>query len=355
LKSDDLFNQRAFLLLLIAISLAFFWLLVPFLAAVFWALVLAILFQPVQRRLIQWMPKWPNFSALVALLTAVVVVLLPVWWVTRSVINEVINLYFDVQSGGFSAGDWIEQTYRSVPDSFHPWLQRAGIADLEEIKERVSQLAAQAVRVVGNQVVNVGQNTFVFVLDLSIMLYLLFFLLRDGNQLSDLIRRALPLANHQKDRFLGKLAMVVRATIKGNVAVALSQGALGGLIFWILGIQSPTLWGTVMAVLSLLPAVGAGLVWGPVAIYFAITGDIIQAVILGLYGVLVIGLVDNVLRPLLVGKDTRMPDYMVLISTLSGLTLFGISGFIAGPLIAALFLVAWDLFMTRDKQLALPD
>lgn len=149
---------------------------------------------------------------------------------------------------------------------------------------------------------------------------------------------------------MSKFATVVRATIKGNVVVAICQGALGGLIFWALGIASATLWGTVMAVLSLLPAVGAGLVWGPVAVYFLATGDVVKGVILGAYGVLVIGLVDNVLRPVLVGKDTRLPDYMVLLSTLGGLTMFGISGFIAGPLIAVLFLVAWDLFRVMNEE-----
>jgi predicted PurR-regulated permease PerM len=209
------------------------------------------------------------------------------------------------------------------------------------------------VRVVGNQAINVGQNTFLFVLSLSIMLYLLFFLLRDGASLSSLVRRGLPLTTNQKEQFLDKLATVVRATIKGNVAVAAVQGALGGLIFWILDIPSAILWGTLMAILSLLPAVGASLVWAPVAIYFLATGAVGDAIILTLFGVLVIGLVDNVLRPILVGKDTRLPDYLVLISTLGGLTLFGLSGFVAGPLIAALFMVAWDLFINMREQAAL--
>jgi predicted PurR-regulated permease PerM len=119
---------------------------------------------------------------------------------------------------------------------------------------------------------------------------------------------------------------------------------LGGLIFWILGIQGPVLWGVLMAFLSLLPAVGAGLIWLPVAIYFIATGGVWQGVILIAYGVFVIGLVDNVLRPILVGKDTKMPDYVVLISTLGGMALFGLTGFVIGPVIAALFIATWDLF-----------
>src|SRR5690606_21116170 len=131
--------------------------------------------------------------------------------------------------------------------------------------------------------------------------------------------------------------------------VAAVQGALGGLIYWILGMPAALLWGVAMAVLSLIPAVGAGLIWAPVAVYLFATGEAVSAVVLVLYGVLVIGLADNILRPILVGRDTRMPDWLVLLSTLGGLVLFGINGFVIGPLIAALFIVFWQIFC-RDFQ-----
>jgi predicted PurR-regulated permease PerM len=141
-----------------------------------------------------------------------------------------------------------------------------------------------------------------------------------------------------------KFTTVIRATVKGNVAVAAIQGALGGLIFYFLGIQGALLWGFMMAFLSLIPAVGAGLIWIPVAVYFLFTGAVWQGAVLIAFGVFVIGLVDNLLRPVLVGRDTKMPDYVVLISTLGGLVLFGLNGFVIGPVIAALFMSAWDLF-----------
>jgi predicted PurR-regulated permease PerM len=125
--------------------------------------------------------------------------------------------------------------------------------------------------------------------------------------------------------------------------VAIVQGALGGLMFWFLGIQAPVLWGVVMAFLSLVPALGTGLVWAPVAVYFLVTGAVWQGIVLIAYGVLVIGLVDNVLRPVLVGKDTKMPDYVVLITTLGGMAVFGLNGFVIGPLIAAMFIASWDI------------
>ena len=158
-----------------------------------------------------------------------------------------------------------------------------------------------------------------------------------------LLARDIPLAADHKRELFGKFATVIRATVKGNILVAMSQGALGGLIFAFLGIPGAVLWGVVMAVLSLLPAVGASLVWGPVALYFFSTGAIWQGAVLTAFGVLVIGLVDNILRPILVGKDTKMPDYLVLLSTLGGLAVFGLNGFVIGPVIAAMFMAVWGI------------
>ncbi|PYG96408.1 AI-2E family transporter, partial [Arthrobacter stackebrandtii] len=151
-----------------------------------------------------------------------------------------------------------------------------------------------------------------------------------------------------------KFNRVVRATVKGNVLVAITQGALGGFIFWVLDIPSALVWAVLMAFLSLLPAVGAGIVWAPVAAYFLLTGAILPGIILTAFGVLVIGLVDNVLRPILVGKDTRMPDYLILVSTLGGLAVFGLNGFVIGPLIAALFVSSWAIFAATKPQVQLP-
>jgi predicted PurR-regulated permease PerM len=176
------------------------------------------------------------------------------------------------------------------------------------------------------------------------MLYMVFFLLRDGGEIGRRVRRALPLDEAHKNLLLAKFTTVVRATVKGNIAVALVQGALGGFIFSVVGIQGVVLWGALMAFLSLLPAIGASIVWVPAALYFLATGELGKCAILVVFCVGVIGLVDNLLRPILVGKDTKMPDWVVLISTLGGMALFGINGFVIGPLVAALFMASWDIF-----------
>jgi predicted PurR-regulated permease PerM len=222
------------------------------------------------------------------------------------------------------------------------------------LRDRVARGALEGSQFLATKAFAIGQNTFEFVVGFFVMLYLLYFFLRDGPELVRTVRSAVPLAEGLKRRLQIKFTRVVRATVKGNIAVALVQGALGGLIFWVLGISSPLLWGVLMAFLSLLPAVGCGLVWGPVALYLLARGELWQGVTLILFGVLVIGLVDNLLRPILVGKDTRMPDYLVLISTLGGLTLFGLNGFVIGPLIAALFIASWDIYHSGSQAPRLP-
>src|SRR5690606_13538687 len=184
-----------------------------------------------------------------------------------------------------------------------------------------------------------------FILDFCLMLYLLFFLLREGKSLVELMVRALPMGDDRERMLFAKFAEVTRATVKGNMVVAIVQGSLGGIIFWILGIPGALLWAVVMAFCSLIPAVGAAIIWAPVAIYLLATGNYIQGIILVAFGAVVIGLVDNILRPILVGRDTKLPDYVVLLSTLGGLALFGINGFVIGPLIAALFFAFWGIFM----------
>jgi predicted PurR-regulated permease PerM len=158
------------------------------------------------------------------------------------------------------------------------------------------------------------------------------------------ITDAIPLRAEQKRALFSKFTIAIRAIVKGSIVVALVQGALGGLIFWLLGIRAPLLWAALMAVLSLLPVLGTGLVWGPVAVYFLATGAIWQGIVLIAFGVLVIGLVDNILRPILIGQDTKIPDYVVLISTLGGIAIFGANGFVIGPVIAAMFIAVWAVF-----------
>jgi len=343
-------HKRAFILLLIAVTAGFGLVLEEYAVAIFWGVVFAIVFAPLHRKLLTRMPNRPTLAALATLLISLVMVILPLSLIGLSLIKETSAIYDQVSSGNLSAGSYVEQVFNALPSWLTPWMEKLHLGTLDEIQTKLSNIALQASKLAATKAVGLGQNTLGFVVGFGVMLYLIFFLLRDGKELVARIWAATPLAPEHKRELATKFITVIRATVKGNLAVAAAQGALGGLIFWILGIQGAVLWAVVMAFLSLLPAVGAGLVWGPVAIYFLATGALTKGLILATYGVLVIGLVDNVLRPLLVGKDTKMPDYVVLISTLGGMALFGLSGFVLGPAIAALFMAAWELFTTMQEQ-----
>ncbi|NYT81073.1 AI-2E family transporter [Alcaligenaceae bacterium] len=348
---------RSFLFLLVAVTVAFIWVLLPFYGAIFWGAILAIIFQPLQRRLENRLKGRPNLCALISLFVIILIVILPVIFITGSLLQEGAVIYKRISSGELNLGAYFEQIMNALPASVHDTLTRFGVGDIFSLREKLSASALQGSKFLATQAVNVGQNTAQFLIGLGIMLYMLFFLLRDGVQLARQARHLIPLSEEHKQHLFRKFATVIKATVKGNVVVAATQGALGGLMFAFLGIQGALLWGVVMAFLSLLPAVGASLIWIPVAIYYLVTGAILQGVALTLFGVLVIGLIDNLLRPLLVGKDTKIPDYVILISTLGGLAVFGLNGFVIGPLFAALFIACWDLFpsaIRMNQQQSLP-
>jgi predicted PurR-regulated permease PerM len=339
-------EDKTFLLLVIAVSLAFAWILWPFFGAVFWATILAIMFAPLYRRLSRSMRYKSTLAALATVMIILMIVIMPLTLITALLLQEGFSVYERIQSGELNIGRYFQQVFGVLPPWVTVLLDRFGLTNLGVMQERLSSGLMKASQFLAAQALTIGQNTFDFIVNLFIVLYLLFFLLRDGDGLSKRIRDAIPLSAEQKRDLFNKFITVIRATVKGNIVVAVVQGALGGLIFGLLGVRAPVLWAVVMAFLSLLPAVGSAMIWVPVAIYFLVIGAMWQGIVLLVYGVLVIGLVDNVLRPILVGKDTKMPDYVVLIATLGGMAIFGLNGFVIGPVIAAMFIAAWDNFST---------
>ncbi len=342
--------RSVFLLLVATITVAFVWVLWPFLGAVFWGVVLALLFQPLHRRIRTRLRGHGNTAALLTLLLCLVIVILPMIMVGTSLVTEVTAFVQRAREGDFSLRDYVQHVMAALPPWVTEWLDRLGFSNLDILFDRISTGLLQGSQLLATRVLEFGQNTFQFLVQFVVMLYLLFFFLRDGQALATRIKHAIPLARAHTEDLLAKFATVVRATVKGSVVVAMVQGALGGLAFWALGIKGAVFWGVVMSILSLLPAVGAALVWAPVAIYLVSTGSVWQGLALTTWGVVVIGLSDNVLRPILVGKDTKLPDYVVLLTTLGGISLFGLTGFVIGPTIAALFIAVWDLFVQMREE-----
>lgn len=339
--------------MLVGVSIAFALLMKPFFGPIFWAIAIALIFYPVQQWLTRKLGPRRNLNAVITLLICIVIVVIPVLGLGAALITEGVGLYQKIQSGDIRPGEYIDQVNQSFP-AIQAFLGQFDI-NFAEFRDRAVNAFLGGSQFLGKQALGIGQNTFQFFLGLALMVYLAFFLIRDGQQLVELLIKALPLGDERERLLFAKFAEVTRATVKGNLLIAIIQGGLGGLIFWILGINGALLWGVVMAIFSLLPAVGATIVWIPAAIYLAAIGDVVPAVILSVYGMVIIGLADNVLRPILVGRDTKMPDYLVLLSTFGGLVMFGINGFVMGPLVAALFMAFWGIFIREFSEESRPD
>lgn len=329
-----------FFALLTAASLGFIGLLLPFFEPILWAVTLAILFRPVQNKLLTILNQnWAAFSTLLIILFAVII---PALFLFTAVAGEGISLYQAIASGEIDLSApliWLQSSLPSLVEHG----ENLGLS-IDEVKEKFSSSALHSSQWLVAHIFTFGQNTLRFTIMFFLMLYLLFFFLRDGGKMIDLIIEILPLGDERERYLLAKFAEVSRATIKGTLVVGIVQGALGGIMFALLGIPSAIFWGVIMTILSILPAIGAALIWLPAALYLIANGMLVQGIVLIAVGFLVIGMVDNVLRPILVGRDTKMPDYLILLSTLGGLTMIGISGFVLGPVIAAFFLTIWTMF-----------
>lgn len=336
------FQRASFIGLMILVTIAFIWLILPFYGALLWAVILAILFAPLNRLLTRRLGGRRNLAAALSLLACICIVVIPGSLILSMLAQEAVSLYDRISTRQFDPAKILEQLRAASPGFLLEWLDSLRISGFAELQARVTSFLGQAAQAVAGRMVSIGQNTAQFVISLGVMAYVLFFMFRDGEGILRRIREASPLSARHTDHVLGKFTDVVRATVKGNVVIALVQGSIGGLTFWALGIEGALIWGVVMSLLSLLPAVGAFLVWAPAAAYLMISGDYLKCAILLAVGGF-ISIVDNLLRPTLVGKGTRLPDYMVLVSTLGGLSLIGMNGFVLGPLIAALFVSVWSL------------
>jgi predicted PurR-regulated permease PerM len=313
-------ERNFFFILLALLTIAFAAVIWPFYGAVFWGGVLALMFQPLYRKLLARMRGRQTLAALATLAIIMLIVVLPVALVTVSLVQEATGLYARVKSGEVNFGRYFEQIVAAMPGWMTGLMDRFGLIDWPALQTKIVAGLTQRSGAFAGRAADLGSDALDVVIGFCIAMYLLFFLLRDGAGVARDIRAAIPLAPEPKALLLER-----------------------GFAFWVLGVHAPMLWGVVMALLSLLPAVGAALIWVPVALYLLATGQTWQGFGLIAFGVFVIGLIDNVLRPILVGKDTHMPDYVVLISTVGGLALIGINGFVVGPLIAAMFMSAWQI------------
>ncbi len=341
-------DNKAITVLVGIATLAFGWVIYPFLGAVFWAVVIAIVFYPLYKWILARLSGRSNFASFVTLSLVFLIVIIPLLVVFLAVIREASILITTIQADETSLQNLFESVFSLLPKLLISMLSSIGITDFEGFQTRAAAEVSGWIGAIAPQVLQLGQSTANFLVNLFVMLYLTFFLFRDGEKLLANVKSALPLQPETQDMLFARFGLVVRATVRGDILVAMLQGGLGGIGFWVLGIPAAILWTVLMSFLALLPVLGAALVWIPFAIYLLSTGELVQGVGLMAYGLLVISVVDNFVRPRLIGKVTKIPEFIVLISTLGGVAAFGLQGFITGPVVAAMFISVWMTFLASD-------
>jgi predicted PurR-regulated permease PerM len=334
-------RQGAFWIMLLLVTAAFVGMLKPFLLTLFWATLLAVIFHRTFR-IINWRLRGKaNLAAAITTILILLIVVLPVFLLLIALVDQSMIVYKLIESGAWDPTDLVDYIEKELPN-IEGMLSRAGLTP-ERMRADLSNFALSFTRSLADYAVQYTQNAIAFTAQFFIMLYVLFFFLRDGISIVRSVVGALPFGNRWEYVVINRFTSVARATLKGTLIVAAVQGAIGGIMFALLGIQGALFWGVVMMLLSLLPVGGSALVWAPAAVILFFQGYIGSGIALTIVGAMGIGLVDNLLRPLLVGRDTQMPDYLVLLATLGGIGWFGLSGFVLGPVLAAVFLTCWEV------------
>ena len=310
----------------------------PFIDPIGWAAAFAILFAPIYRWLERYIP-WHGIRAGVMTTAVILVIVIPLSVLGVTLVIESVRMFGVIQEWlATGHSPWVQQILHShfVIDLKHQLnnLAAAQNLDLSSLGRSFTERLAKATVA---QATNVAQNFYEFLFAFALMTFTLFFFFRDGRKIASLLRDLIPLPPAQRQRISREFQEVVNATIVGDLVVALIQGSLGGLAFWVLGLAAPLFWGAVMTFLSVLPVIGAPLVYVPAGILLIFRGEHAAGVALLLWGTVVVSQIDNVLRPILISGRTKLPTLVLFFSLLGGIYMFGFFGIIAGPLVAALF------------------
>ena len=336
-----LVNRGVLILLLIAITLLFLAMVKPFLQAVFVAALFAALFSPLYRKILDRVGDRRGLASALTLITIILFVMVPLILLLGAVTSQALDI-------ADTAVPWVRQqlgtpgliteSLKDLPfySAIEPYRDQA-LARLGDLAGTVSGWAVTALQ-------SATLGTFSVLLSVMIVLYTLFFFLIDGDRLLYYMLYYLPLDDDDETKLLQRFTSVTRATLKGTAVIGFLQGALAGLALYFAGIPSALFWAAAMMVLSVVPGVGTALVWIPAVIYLVVGGQYFEAAAVGIFCVIVVGTVDNLLRPKLVGNDTQLHELLIFFSTLGGLLMFGFMGFVIGPIIAALFVTLWELY-----------
>ncbi len=340
-------NKSVLLLLVLFISALFLSMVRNFLMSIFLAGIFSALAYPMYSRFIKWFGNRRAPASGVTILIILFAILLPLGGLFGIVTSQALKV-------GVSVKPWIERQI-AEPDAVVDRLSRLPFAEnVMQHREVILNKAGEAVGWISSFFIDhlssftFGTINFVFML--FVLLYTMFFLLMDGDKLLFKILYYLPLEDDDEHRILSKFTSVSRATLKGTAVIGILQGGLAGIAFAVVGIPSAIFWGTIMSVLSIIPGIGTALIWIPAAIILAGSGQVYKATGLAVFCAIVVGSLDNILRPALVGRDTQMHELMIFFGTMGGIFMFGVPGIIIGPIIAALFVTIWDIYGIAFKD-----
>lgn len=349
-RTDEL-QQASFLLILAVVSLLMAVIIWPFATALLWAALAAIMFQPLYRWMLRKMRGRRNPAALSSLGVIFFAVLVPAAWLAALVLEEALALVSALQANPIDLAATFDQVYGMLPQAAQEAVDRSGWADVSTAQTKLQELLAESAGMIASQAVSIGSGALGFILSFGVGLYVMFFLLRDGERIGRTVLRTIPVERSISERLAERFLGIVRATIKGSGVVGLVQGVLAGISFVIVGLESALLFGVLTTIFALVPVIGAGAVYIPVGLWLLVTGAVWQGLFVLVVGVVIISSADNVLRPILVGRDTGIPDWIILVTTLGGISFLGFSGIVLGPLVAGLFLASWSILQEyRDED-----
>jgi len=343
-------QQASFLLILAAVSLMMVVIAWPFATPLLWSALAAIMFQPLYQWMLRLFGGRRNLAASLSLLVIFCAVLVPALYIGTMVVNQALELVASLQANPIDLAAQYRKLYATLPEVAQRAIDQSGWTNLAVAQKRLQELLAESSGLIASNAVSIGGGALSFLLAFVLGLYVMFFLLRDGKRIGQIILTTAPVERSIADRLAERFLGIVRATIKGTVVVALVQGALNAIILWIAGVPSVVLFGVITAIFALIPVVGAGAVWVPAGVWLLATGQIWQGLFVLLAGFFVVSSSDNVLRPILVGRETGIPDWIILVTTLGGIGLAGFSGIVIGPLVGGLFLACWSILREQRER-----
>lgn len=348
-RTDEL-QHASFLLILAVVSLLMAVIVWPFAQPLLWAALAAIMFQPLYRWMLRKLGGRRNPAAIASLGVIFFAVLVPALWLATLVVQEALVLVATLQAQSLDLAASFDRVYGMLPDVAQQAVDRSGWADMANVQTKLEGLLAESAGMIASQAVSIGSGALGFLLAFSVGLYVMFFLLRDGERIGRTVLRTIPVERSISERLAQRFLGIVRATIKGSGVVGLVQGVLAGISFVIVGLESALLFGVLTTVFALVPVIGAGAVYVPVGLWQLVAGEAWQGIFVLVFGFAVISSSDNVLRPILVGRDTGIPDWIILVTTLGGISFLGFSGIVLGPLVAGLFLASWSILQEQRDE-----